>query len=128
MPAFAQPAFTTIARARPPARCSLERSTGAAWARLLVKTPAALHGVSATSSARSCRPGLIPAGTAAARKPSGAVTPDRRAARHFWDWGRPTGCVVSTAFTSVVTRSRVSARTRSGSPNSRMKPSASLWS
>ena len=36
--------------------------------------------------------------------------------------------VTSTAFTSTVTRSRVSARTRSGRPKRRMKPSASLWS
>ena len=42
--ALAQPAFTTTARARPAARCSRETSTGAAWARFVVKTPAAVHG------------------------------------------------------------------------------------
>ena len=42
--ALAQPALITMARAWPPARCSRETSTGAAWARLRVKTPAAAHG------------------------------------------------------------------------------------
>ena len=72
--ALAQPAFATIARVRPPARCSRETRTGAACARLVVKTPADTHGPSATTSARSSRSGLMPDATPAARKPSGAVT------------------------------------------------------
>ena len=73
--AFAQPAFTTTARARPDATCSRETTTGAACARLVVKTAAAVHGPSATSSARSGPCALMPDATAAARNPSGAVTP-----------------------------------------------------
>jgi hypothetical protein len=73
VPAFAQPALITIARARPSARCSREISTGAAFARLAVKMPAEAQGPSAATSARSSRPNLIPAATPAARKPSGAV-------------------------------------------------------
>ena len=39
--ALAQPALITTARARPAARCSRDTITGAAWARLVVKTAAA---------------------------------------------------------------------------------------
>ena len=48
MQALAQPLLTTIAAARPPeaASCSRETSTGAACARLVVKTAAALAGTS----------------------------------------------------------------------------------
>jgi hypothetical protein len=72
--AFAQPALMTTARAWPLARCSRETSTGAAWARLRVKTPAAAHVRSATTSARSSPSALMPLATAEARKPRGAVT------------------------------------------------------
>ncbi len=72
--ALAHPAFTTTARAWPPRRCSRETTTGAAWARFVVKTPAAAQVRSATSRARSGWSGLMPAATAAARKPRGAVT------------------------------------------------------
>ena len=71
--AFAQPAFTTTARARPERRCSRDTSTGAAQARFWVNTAAAEQVRSATISARSSRSGLIPAATAAARKPAGEV-------------------------------------------------------
>ena len=72
--ALAQPLLTTIARAVPPerARCSRETTTGAAIARLVVKTAAACAGASETSSARSRLPlALMPALTPAARKPRG---------------------------------------------------------
>ena len=76
--ALAQPLLTTMARAAPPerTRCSRETTTGAAGARLVVKTAAACAGASETSSARSSPPlALMPALTPAARKPRGAVTP-----------------------------------------------------
>ncbi len=76
--ALAQPLLTTTARARPPlrARCSRDTSTGAASALLVVNTPAAAAGASATTSARSRAPVfLMPHATPAARKPAGAVTP-----------------------------------------------------
>ena len=76
--AFAQPLLTMTARAGPPdrARCSRETTTGAACARLVVKTAAAVAGVSETSSARSSAPlALMPALTPAARNPRGVVTP-----------------------------------------------------
>src|SRR5439155_624210 len=76
--ALAQPLLTTIARATPPerARCCRDTTTGAAWARLTVKTAAAVAGDSETSSARSSPLfALIPALMPAARKPRGVVTP-----------------------------------------------------
>ena len=76
--ALAQPLLTTMARVAPPerARCSRETITGAAVARLVVKTAAACAGASETSSARSSPPlALMPALVPAARKPRGAVTP-----------------------------------------------------
>ena len=78
--AFAQPALITTARARPDATCSRDTITGAAGARLSVKTAAAAHSRSAASSARSAPSGLIPAATEAARKPSGAVIAPRASA------------------------------------------------
>ena len=75
MAAFAQPALMTTARARPPARCSRDTSTGAAWARFVVNTPAAAQAWSATTRARSRPCALMPLATAAARNPPGAVTP-----------------------------------------------------
>ena len=46
--ALAQPLLVTTARARPPlaARCAFDTSTGAAWARFMVKRPAAVAGAS----------------------------------------------------------------------------------
>ena len=76
--AFAQPLLTMTARAAPPerARCSRDTTTGAAIARLVVKTAAACAGTSDTSSARSSPPlALMPALVPTARKPRGAVTP-----------------------------------------------------
>src|SRR5207249_7659438 len=69
---------TITARATPPERVrwSRETSTGAACARLIVKTAAAVAGVSETRRARSNPPlALIPALTPAARNPCGVVTP-----------------------------------------------------
>jgi hypothetical protein len=75
--AFAHPLLTTIARAIPPdrCRCSFDTSTGAACARFVVKTAAAVAGWSETSRARSSPFALMPALTPAARKPFGRVTP-----------------------------------------------------
>ena len=76
--AFAQPLLTTIARATlsDRSRCSRERTTGAACARFIVKTAAAVAAVSDTRSARSGAPlALIPALTPAALNPAGVVTP-----------------------------------------------------
>jgi len=76
--AFAQPLLTTTARATPPERdrCSRETRTGAACARLMVKTAAAVAGVSDTRSARSNPPlALMPALTPEARNPCGVVIP-----------------------------------------------------
>jgi hypothetical protein len=65
--------------AKPPvlARCSRETSTGAATARLVVKTAAAAAGRSATTNARSSFSAdfLMPQWTPAARNPFGVVTP-----------------------------------------------------
>ena len=62
--AFAHPLLTTIARTTPPLalKCSRETRIGAACARFVVNTAAAVAGVSDTSSARS-RPlsALMPA-------------------------------------------------------------------
>src|SRR4029077_12195495 len=76
--ALAQPLLTTIARATPfeRARCSRHTTTGAATARLVVKTAAACAGVSDTTPARSrALLALMPAATPAARKPRAAVIP-----------------------------------------------------
>ena len=74
--AFALPELTTIARARPSARCSRESTTGAAARRLRVKAPAALALPSQATRARSGAPeALIPQVTPAARKPRGKQTP-----------------------------------------------------
>jgi hypothetical protein len=76
--AFAHPLLTTIARARPPlaARCSREMVTGAAAARLVVKTAAAAASRSQATTARSGAPlALIPHATPAAVNPAGAQTP-----------------------------------------------------
>src|SRR5262245_28444870 len=78
--ALAQPLLTTMARTVPPdrPRWSIETSTGAACARLVVKTAAAAAGVSDTTSARSSAlVALIPALIPAARNPFAAVTPLR---------------------------------------------------
>ena len=76
--ALAHPLLTTIARATPPLalRCSRETRIGAASARFVVKTAAAVAGVSDTSRARS-RPclALMPALEPEARYPCGVVTP-----------------------------------------------------
>ena len=76
--ALAQPLLHTMTRARPSERSRfiLDSSTGAACARLVVKTPAADARSSDTTSARSsCGEALMPASTPAALKPAGAVTP-----------------------------------------------------
>ena len=73
--ALALPAFTRMAWARPPRRRSWESTTGAALTRLVVKTPAAAAGASATSRARSRAPVfLIPAAVAAKRNPGMIMT------------------------------------------------------
>jgi hypothetical protein len=81
---LAQPAFTTIAAARPPdlARCSRETTIGAATALFVVNTAAADTGPSVTINARSSGAvaavalrRLMPHATPAARKPCGAVIP-----------------------------------------------------
>src|SRR5579884_327117 len=76
--ALALPELAMMALARPRFffKCSRQRSTGAAAARFVVKTPAALApGASHTISARSSAPAvfLIPAAAAAARKPFGVA-------------------------------------------------------
>ena len=77
--ALAHPLLTTTARATPPdrERCSRDTVTGAACARFVVKTAAAVAGWSEISNARSRAPGLalIPALTPAARNPFGVATP-----------------------------------------------------
>ncbi len=76
--AFAQPLLVMTAWATPllVASCSSVTSTGAALARLVVNTPAALAGVSVAIKARSGLPdALIPHANPAARNPFGAVTP-----------------------------------------------------
>ena len=61
--AFAQPALTTTARARPAGEVlARDHAPGAACARLVVKTPAAAQGASATRSARSRPVRLDPRG------------------------------------------------------------------
>src|SRR3989441_262842 len=76
--ALALPELTTTARARPPLawRFFRQRMTGAAAARLVVNVPAAeVSRASETSRARSSDPStfLIPAATAAPRKPAGVA-------------------------------------------------------
>ena len=75
--ALAHPLLTTMARARPAdaARWLRHTTTGAATARLVVKTAATLTGRSAAMRARSNASFLIPHATAAQRKPWAAVTP-----------------------------------------------------
>ena len=74
--ALAFPALMMTARAMPPAIWRRETVTGAAATWLVVKTPAAGTGFSATTSARSRFPSaLSPAATPEAVKPSGAATP-----------------------------------------------------
>ena len=120
--ALAQPAFTTTARARPAAEV-LARDQDRRGLRAVGGEDAGRGaGPSATSRARSGRPRLDPGGDR--RRPEA----ERGGDAHR---GRPFGSALfraSTAFTSTGRRSRVSARTRSGRPKSRMKPSASLWS
>ena len=126
--AFAQPAFATIARVRAPARCSRETTTGAACARLAVKTPADGAGRVGHQQREVEAVGLD------ARRDARGAEAERGGDAHFPRRRRVafrapcTGRVTSTAFTSTVTRLRVSARTRSGRPKRRMKPSASWWS
>ena len=83
--AIAQPLFTMIPRAEPPdlARCSRETVTGAACARFVVNTAAAVAGRSDTSSARSGpRPcALMPTYAPAARNPLGVATPPANVSR-----------------------------------------------
>ena len=68
--ALALPLFTRIAWAWPRRSLCWQRSTGAALTLLVVNTPAAFAGLSATIRARSRRPGfLMAASTAAARNP-----------------------------------------------------------
>ncbi len=82
--ALAQPLLVMMARTCPwlAARCSWHSSTGAAFAMLTVKIPAAWAGRSLTIRARSGLPlALIPQCSPEARNPAGAVTPpsiDRR--------------------------------------------------
>src|SRR5258707_8773735 len=68
---FAEPELAAIACSCPRFRCSAETTTGAALTRLVVKTPAAATGQSATITPRSLRPGSVlrPALTPAKRKP-----------------------------------------------------------
>src|SRR5437762_8346330 len=77
--ALAQPLLTTIAQPVPRAmsRWRFDTSTGAAWARLVVKMPAIEANVSTASTARSSAPAfaLIPQCTAADLKPAGAMMP-----------------------------------------------------
>jgi hypothetical protein len=76
--AFAHPLLTTIAEIRPAdaCMCSRETRTGAACARFVVNTAAAVDGESDTITARSSLPfALMPHATPAARNPAGAVTP-----------------------------------------------------
>ena len=120
--ALAQPALTTTARARPVPTCSRDTTIGAAAARFWVKTPAAEQGPSATSEGQIVAAGPDPRGHRG--RPEARGMSDHR--RFGFE---PTGGVsTSTAFTSTGIRSRVSARTRSGRPKRRMKPSASWWS
>ena len=68
------PLLQRMARARPPRRCFLPTMTGAPSTRLVVNTPAAVHGPSAAMRQRSDLPlALTPAVVAAARKPWEAV-------------------------------------------------------
>src|SRR4051812_38169749 len=70
--ALALPALITTARTPSDGTRSRSHRTGAAHPRLVVNVPAALHEPSAAKTARSSPPdGLIPALTAAARKPAG---------------------------------------------------------
>ena len=72
--ALALPLLITTARTPSPGAAAAASCTGAAWARLTVKQPAAEHGTSLTTSARSFRAGLIPAWSPAKRKPLGSFT------------------------------------------------------
>src|SRR5581483_7372508 len=68
---FAEPELTATARSRPARTRSWAMITGAALTRLVVKTPAAVAGASATMIPRSLRSGSLrsPAATPAKRKP-----------------------------------------------------------
>jgi hypothetical protein len=73
--ALALPALMTTARMSPAGTRARSHCTGAAAIRFVVKVPAAEHGLSATSTARSGVPdALIPARTPAARNPAGTAT------------------------------------------------------
>ena len=74
--AFAPPELSSTARTRPPLSTCCVHSTGAAFTRLAVNTPAAAReGPSLMTTATSRAPeGFSPAATPAARNPSGAVT------------------------------------------------------
>src|SRR6059036_1808073 len=74
--ALAQPEFAITARISPAwrARISRSTSTGAACTRLVVNTPAAVHGRSAASNARSGAPlGLSPHAVAAPWNPGASA-------------------------------------------------------
>ena len=121
--ALAQPAFTTTARALAPPEVLARDQDGRGLGAVRGEDPGRRAGPVGHQQGQVGPVRLDPASTAAARKPSGRgdahrARPPRR--------GRPR--VTSTAFTSTGMRSRVRARTRSGRPKSRMKPSASLWS
>ena len=124
--ALAQPAFTTTARA-PPAGEVLARHEDRRRLRAVGgedrRPPRS--GPSATSRARSRPLGLDPGRDRGGAEPArggdactaAGLARRGRASVDLHRLARPPGC-----------RSRVSARTRSGRPKSRMKPSASLWS
>ena len=95
--ALALPELNTTAAAVPSARWRREICTGAAWARLVVNTPAAVTAArsSVATSARSAAPdGLIPHARPPATKPGAAVTPvvtaGSRAAAGPWSRAFPT--------------------------------------
>jgi hypothetical protein len=82
--ALAQPLLIAIARAWPPDARSraIDTRTGAACARLVVKTAAAEAAMSLTISATSRPPAfLMPLATPAERNPAGAETPPSMASR-----------------------------------------------
>jgi hypothetical protein len=72
--AFATPELTTIACGWARSRCARETVTGAAWTRLEVNMAAPTAGTVVRISARSRPLRRMPALTAAATKPFGAVT------------------------------------------------------
>src|SRR6185503_10456318 len=82
--AFALPAWTSTARARPLAMRACVTRTGAAAARLVVNTPAATAGRSATMSATSGPVAFKPLRTPAKRKPGTSTRWARR--RSFIPW------------------------------------------